>query len=108
MGAHSCNDGSIVQCQNVTNEADAPISTGGKDAEGFALTHVHSHTLYCLVDHSYHKCLDGQAACCVDGSKPIHNDDNTLLIVLCVGGGCLLVLFLCCCLFHLRYRERKR
>merc|ERR1712228_1165810 len=95
--AHRCDDGSSVVCQNMTNSADAPTSAGGKDAEGFALTHQHGHTLYCLVDHSYHDCPGGQEACCLDGSKPAHDsdDDKTLVVGLSVSGGSLLLLICC-------------
>ena len=30
--------------------------------------------VYCLVDHDYHTCGPKQAACCLDGSKPLHGE----------------------------------
>merc|ERR1712039_1032347 len=92
----------------MTNNADAPTSEGGKDAEGYALTHVQGHVLYCLVDHSYHGCpSDDQEACCLDGSKPTHDmpEHVKVAIGLGVSGG---VLLLCCCVGACCYRRRQQ
>lgn len=73
--AHNCEDGSRVVCHDIkaSSERNAPSSYGeGKAARGYPVQFPDGTKVYCLVDHDYHQCPEGQEPCCLDQSKPLH------------------------------------
>jgi len=42
------------------------------DATGWARATPAGEVVFCLPNHRYHKCQDGQEPCCADGSDPLH------------------------------------
>lgn len=73
--AHECRDGSRVKCMAVTAKSmlNAPRAVGGYSATGSPFCTPDGKKVYCLKDHSYHRCADGEEPCCQDGSNPSHN-----------------------------------
>mmetsp|Transcript_87915 Transcript_87915/g.243938 ORF Transcript_87915/g.243938 Transcript_87915/m.243938 type:complete len:534 (-) Transcript_87915:97-1698(-) len=86
---HQCSNGQRVACTAVQSTRGAPPSFG-YSATGFPLCTPEGKKVMCLVDHSYHRCPEGQVPCCQDGSNPIHhhrggvsspaNDDDVMCI----------------------------
>merc|ERR1719387_1100451 len=75
--AHDCEDGSRVVCHNVEHAEQAPSTNGdGYQARGYPMTFPDGKRVYCLVDHDYHTCGAGEAACCADGTKPWHSEQG--------------------------------
>jgi len=74
---HQCTDGSRTTCMSVRSPATdgaAAASTQGEgyDAQGVARCSPDGEVVYCLVNHSYHQCHEGELPCCADGSGPSH------------------------------------
>lgn len=74
---HQCTDGSRTTCMSVRSPAtDGAAAAGtqgeGYDAQGVARCSPAGEVVYCLVNHSYHQCHEGELPCCADGSGPSH------------------------------------
>lgn len=76
--AHSCSDRSRVKCMAVTaqSERNAQLASGGYSATGSAMCTPAGKKVYCLKEHSYHRCSAGEEPCCEDGSNPSHSGNN--------------------------------
>mmetsp|Transcript_21340 Transcript_21340/g.45419 ORF Transcript_21340/g.45419 Transcript_21340/m.45419 type:complete len:548 (-) Transcript_21340:115-1758(-) len=79
---HNCADGSRVTCLAVQSPdakgALRPNAYGhGFNAQGVAQCTPTGKKVYCLVDHDYHQCSQGQAPCCADGSDPNHGNGHS-------------------------------
>jgi len=71
--AHSCADNARVTCMEVEELPDGKHGEGDwVDATGWARATPAGEVVFCLPNHRYHKCQDGQEPCCADGSDPLH------------------------------------
>lgn len=48
----------------------------GYDAQGVARCTAAGEVVYCLVNHNYHECREGELPCCADGSGPSHSGSH--------------------------------
>jgi len=48
--------------------------THGKEAHGLPFCTPPGQKVFCLANHDFHRCPQGQASCCRDGSDPVHRE----------------------------------
>jgi hypothetical protein len=70
--AHTCGNGLDLVCIHVYRREGWP-TRGGEGEIGHPHISIESgEEVYCLVDHDFHDCPNGETPCCTSGSQPSH------------------------------------